>query len=82
MRRMALRAHHAKPAERNPQRSLNAFPRARELPARTFRPEINGPAAKGGLARGGGAMTRPAPREVTPGPMGCAVDSRSLVFRN
>lgn len=57
-------------------------PRARELPARTFRPEINGPAATGGLARGGGAMTRPAPREVTPGPMGCAVDSRSLVFRN
>lgn len=63
MRRMALRAHHAEPAEPNPQRPFNAFPRARALPAQTFRPEINGPAATGSPAWRGGVMLRPAPRE-------------------
>jgi hypothetical protein len=37
-------------------------PRARALPARTFRPEINGPAATGSPARRGVATTRPAPK--------------------
>lgn len=57
-------------------------PRARALPARTFRPEINGPAASGSPARGGVAVTHSAPREVTFGLTDYAVLSmRNLVLK-
>lgn len=49
-------------------------PRARALPARTFRPEINGPAATGSPARRGrgGRAPAPPPERVQPDPEDCA----------
>lgn len=81
VRRMALRAHHAEPAEPNPQRSLNAFPRARALPVRTFRPEINGPAATGSPAWSGRRRGAPRPRGYEQADY-AAVNRTSEVLRN